>query len=181
MNSLQTNPSDSVVPSWILASRPSVCSSDIALVHWELSAVCSDFITYFNFSSSEKLLCIKTSSENGQKIKELTIPALKWGNLSPSALSPLCPSLEILHYTGRRSLLSSLAPLTLLFLCWDLGSSHVLTVEEDRKRNENLLEEKHKKFCKGMCLCICYSASIGGIATLTGTTPNLILQGQVDE
>ncbi|XP_009883480.1 PREDICTED: LOW QUALITY PROTEIN: solute carrier family 13 member 2 [Charadrius vociferus] len=61
------------------------------------------------------------------------------------------------------------------------GNSHVLTVEEDRKRNENLIEEKHKKFCKGMSLCICYSASIGGIATLTGTTPNLVLQGQVDE
>ncbi|KAM6049494.1 solute carrier family 13 member 2 [Chlamydotis macqueenii] len=61
------------------------------------------------------------------------------------------------------------------------GNSHVLTVEEDRKRNENLLEEKHKNFCKGMSLCICYSASIGGIATLTGTTPNLVLQGQVDE
>ncbi|XP_074450780.1 solute carrier family 13 member 2 [Larus michahellis] len=64
---------------------------------------------------------------------------------------------------------------------WVMGNSHVLTVEEDRKRNENLLEEKHKNFSKGMSLCICYSASIGGIATLTGTTPNLVLQGQVDE
>ncbi|NXF49919.1 S13A2 protein, partial [Oceanites oceanicus] len=64
---------------------------------------------------------------------------------------------------------------------WVMGNSHIMTVEEDRKRNENLLEEKHKKFCKGMSLCICYSASIGGIATLTGTTPNLVLQGQVDE
>ncbi|NXY79085.1 S13A2 protein, partial [Glareola pratincola] len=61
------------------------------------------------------------------------------------------------------------------------SNSHVLTVEEDGKRNENLLEEKHKNFSKGMSLCICYSASIGGIATLTGTTPNLVLQGQVDE
>ncbi|XP_014808804.1 PREDICTED: solute carrier family 13 member 2 [Calidris pugnax] len=61
------------------------------------------------------------------------------------------------------------------------GNSHVLTIEEDRKRNENLLEEKHRNFSKGMSLCICYSASIGGIATLTGTTPNLVLQGQIDE
>ncbi|NXX08160.1 S13A2 protein, partial [Larus smithsonianus] len=77
--------------------------------------------------------------------------------------------------------MAALPSVTLLFLSWDLGNSHVLTVEEDRKRNENLLEEKHKNFSKGMSLCICYSASIGGIATLTGTTPNLVLQGQVDE
>ncbi|NWR79921.1 S13A2 protein, partial [Centropus unirufus] len=61
------------------------------------------------------------------------------------------------------------------------GNNHVPAAEEGKKTDENLLEEKHKKFCKGMSLCICYSASIGGIATLTGTTPNLVLQGQVDE
>ncbi|GAB0198066.1 solute carrier family 13 member 2 [Grus japonensis] len=61
------------------------------------------------------------------------------------------------------------------------SNSLVLTVEEDIKSNENLLEENHKKLCKGMSLSICYSASIGGIATLTGTTPNLVLQGQVNQ
>ncbi|NXD41476.1 S13A2 protein, partial [Copsychus sechellarum] len=66
------------------------------------------------------------------------------------------------------------------FIPWDLGNSHVLTVEEERKRNE-LVEKKHLKLSKGMSLCICYSSSIGGIATLTGTTPNLVLQGQIND
>uniref|UniRef100_A0A8C6C3Z3 Solute carrier family 13 member 2 n=1 Tax=Monodon monoceros TaxID=40151 RepID=A0A8C6C3Z3_MONMO len=55
------------------------------------------------------------------------------------------------------------------------GPAHPVPSESRAQRNEEQL-----RFTQGMSLCVCYSASIGGIATLTGTTTNLVLQGQVN-
>jgi len=54
----------------------------------------------------------------------------------------------------------------------------IISQMKDHKDTE---ENEHTMFGKSLMLAIAYSASIGGMATLIGTPPNLVLAGVVQE
>ena len=42
-------------------------------------------------------------------------------------------------------------------------------------------DQEYARFCKILTLCVAYAANVGGIGTLTGTPPNLVLKNQLDQ
>ena len=56
-----------------------------------------------------------------------------------------------------------------------------MAIVDQLKDNPDTIENENKIFGKALMLGIAYSASIGGISTLIGTPPNIILAGVVQE
>ncbi|WP_036157054.1 SLC13 family permease [Maribacter forsetii] len=54
-----------------------------------------------------------------------------------------------------------------------------LAIIKQLQDNPDTVEDENKTFGKALMLAIAYSASIGGVATLIGTPPNLVLAGVV--
>ncbi len=42
-------------------------------------------------------------------------------------------------------------------------------------------KEEHRRMGKGLTFAVVFAANVGGVATLTGTTPNMILKQYADE
>ena len=67
------------------------------------------------------------------------------------------------------------------------GSSETLARDSNdgpsEYNNDSVREEREGKWVqrgKGLLMCVAYSASIGGIATITGTAPNLIFSENLE-
>ena len=56
-----------------------------------------------------------------------------------------------------------------------------MSIVSQLKDNPATLQDEHKLFGKALMLSIAYSASIGGMATLIGTPPNLVFAGYIQE
>lgn len=41
-------------------------------------------------------------------------------------------------------------------------------------------DEEWARMSKALSLCIAYAANVGGTASMTGSTPNLVLKGQLE-
>ena len=69
----------------------------------------------------------------------------------------------------------------------DVPNKCIANVEITEESNEPLFNQKAQankdihKFAVGLTLCTCYCSKVGGMATLTGSPPNVIMKGQADE
>ncbi|XP_077984397.1 Na(+)/citrate cotransporter-like [Glandiceps talaboti] len=55
--------------------------------------------------------------------------------------------------------------------------AETITSEES---DDDISDKSYQRLCKGLVLCIAYSANIGGTATLYGTSSNIVMTGQLE-
>ncbi|KAL4218029.1 hypothetical protein ACF0H5_022767 [Mactra antiquata] len=60
------------------------------------------------------------------------------------------------------------------------GKTRVDEDNNEMTQDESKESAEWTRISKALCLCIAYAANVGGTASMTGSTPNLVLKGQLD-
>ncbi|XP_042197889.1 solute carrier family 13 member 3-like [Callorhinchus milii] len=107
-----------------------------------------------------------------------------WMNNSATTVTmmPIANAILKTLYGDEESTDMSVSHINAVFQQKDRLSTQTETQENleiDEETIGKMVRKENKHIVKGILLSIPYSASIGGIATLTGSVPNLILDGQV--
>ncbi len=99
-------------------------------------------------------------------------------------------ALNIIHLIGTnvKSIILGFMAATAFLSMWISNTASAvmmlpigIAIVKQLKDNPDTIEDENLIFGKTLMLAIAYSASIGGIATLIGTPPNLVLAGIVKE
>lgn len=99
-------------------------------------------------------------------------------------------ALNIIHLIGTnvKSIILGFMAATAFLSMWISNTASAvmmlpigMAIVKQLKDNPDTIEDENEIFGKTLMLGIAYSASIGGIATLIGTPPNLVLAGIVQE
>ena len=99
-------------------------------------------------------------------------------------------ALNIIHLIGTnvKSIILGFMAATAFLSMWISNTASAvmmlpigMAIVKQLKDNPDTIEDENQIFGKALMLSIAYSASIGGIATLIGTPPNLVLAGIVQE